>query len=86
MKEDVLDNIAPADSVLLLDAGKEYMLIVLDDRRSFCMVYDVDLRDLLEACEDVAGDSLEGTIDLVLAVSRYNVRNKRRVDHFPLSS
>lgn len=43
------------------------MPIALDEMKSVCMVYHVSLPDLPEAHEDVAGDSLEGKADLVIA-------------------
>lgn len=47
-----------------------------------CMVYDVDFRDLLETHDDVADDSLERTINLVLTDPPYNGSNERSMQLF----
>lgn len=50
--------------------------------KSVCIFYDVDFQDLRGTPEDVAGDSLEGKEDLIVAETPYNARNEGRIDNY----
>lgn len=41
------------------------MEMVLNEMKSICMEFEVELQDLAEAHEDVASDFLQGLVDLV---------------------
>lgn len=45
-----------------------------------CTVYNVNMGELEEPHEDVAGDLLEGKVDYFLADHPYNVRDERNMD------
>lgn len=59
------------------------MSTVLDKIKSVCMVHDVGFRDLQRAMKGsgVAGDLLEGKVDLVQTNPPYDVRNERSMDN-----
>lgn len=82
IEEHVLDEVAPAASALLPDAAKEASSIVLNEIKSDCMVYDVNFPDLPKAHEHVAGDSLNGKVNLVLNSPPCNVRNDRSMENY----
>lgn len=57
-EKDVLEDIVPAASTILLDTVKEAMVIVLTNMKSGCVVYNVNFWDLLDSHGDVAGNLL----------------------------
>lgn len=80
-QEDVLEDISATSFTLLPDAAEEAMLIILHEKKSVCIFYNVHPRDLLEAPDGVAGGLLEGEVDLLLTNPPYNVRNKCTMDN-----
>lgn len=72
-----------SSSTLLPSAAMEDISVGQDKKKSVYMVSDVDFRNLLEAHEDVARDSLEGEVDLVQTSPLFNVRNKCSLDSSP---
>lgn len=80
-EEDVLDDIVPAASTSLPVAAKEAMSFFLDGAKSGYKAYVVHFQDGPESHEDVAGDLLEGKVDLILAYPPYNARKERSMDN-----
>lgn len=77
-EEDVLNEVAPATSTLLLDAAREAMPVFQDEMKSDCLVYHVDFWiSSLEAHELVAGGFPKRKVDLVLTDPSYSLKTKR---------
>lgn len=54
--------------------------------KSVCLVYGADFRNLSEANQHVAGDVLEGMVDLVLTDARHNMKNGGSMDSSSMTS
>lgn len=52
----------PAASIILQEAVNEAMSVVPESMKYVCTVWDVDVRDLLETHEEVAGALLRGRL------------------------
>lgn len=61
------------------------MAMLVKEMAPLCALYDVDFRNVLEEHELVAGEKMNGKVDLVLADHPYNVRRdreERNADHY----
>lgn len=85
-EEDVLNEIASATTILLLDAAKDAMSIILDEIKSVCMVYNVEFPNLVEGHENVAIESPERKDKHFLSDPPYNVRTNAFGTTFRMTS